>query len=618
MEGEVFKVPKSGTATVRQQTQKLSYIPPAWSGICKEPYSLEIIKNGAIVTDLNLLNEEFVVFGREPPSKIIMEHPSISRHHAVLQYCPEDTDRNKKGWHVFDLDSTHGTSLNKRKIESRTFLRLRVGHVLKFGGSTRLHILKGPEEDKDDELPMPVKKPKSVDEDDDNCLWGMTNDEKDEENEDNKVNPFSQETHEHLYQDDPKKALKHYFDKEGLEFPDVQASEAGFNKYRCRMELPDGLYAEVTVSGRKKEAQVQCYLEACRILDRIGELTKSTTYEKRKTQKKIWEENDYYDSDDDEFLDRTGDIEKKRLTRMKIAAVVKDKVLTHDEITAQLKEKRQRVDELEEILAKAKKDSNKLSKVGMDALEDYMTSLKEGKLDTSTRQAHRREIIELKKEIGQLERLESKARPCKNLPKLYNKYFSHIKPKNSQVKTADLQPAEVKEEIKQDGQENKNISESNTEKNLSKVTSDVEENQTKKVSKIDERPASELVKEQKVINTPTESKSDDKATSTPITNKEPSPVKQAKQIDLEKKEDLKETESSHKVKVSSKLLPEDEKILNQKEQPQKESKKPKKKAQKRKFFSKDYCEDDPSYATWIPPVNQSGDGKTSLNEKLGY
>lgn len=50
------------------------------------------------------------------------------------------------------------------------------------------------------------------------------------------------------------------------------------------MELPDGLHAEVTVSGRKKEAQHQCMIEACRILDRLGELTKTTNIERRKTQ----------------------------------------------------------------------------------------------------------------------------------------------------------------------------------------------------------------------------------------------------------------------------------------------------------------------------------------------
>lgn len=39
--------------------------------------------------------------------------------------------------------------------------------------------------------------------------------------------------------------------------------------------------------------------------------------ESRKRKAKNWEENDYYDSDEDTFLDRTGTIEKKRENRMK-------------------------------------------------------------------------------------------------------------------------------------------------------------------------------------------------------------------------------------------------------------------------------------------------------------
>lgn len=29
-------------------------------------------------------------------------------------------------------------------------------------------------------------------------------------------------------------------------------------------------------------------------------------------------------------------------------------------------------------------------------------------------------------------------------------------------------------------------------------------------------------------------------------------------------------------------------------------------------------EDADLYATWTPPVNQTGDGRTALNDKLGY
>lgn len=41
---------------------------------------------------------------------------------------------------------------------------------------------------------------------------------------------------------------------------------------------------------------------------------------------------------------------------------------------------------------------------------------------------------------------------------------------------------------------------------------------------------------------------------------------------------------------------------------------PRKKEKKRKK----YDEDDPNYDSWVPPSQQSGDGRTALNDKLGY
>ena len=51
------------------------------------------------------------------------------------------------GFYLYDLNSTHGSFHNKNQCFPKTYYRLRVGHMMKFGGSTRLLILQGPEED---------------------------------------------------------------------------------------------------------------------------------------------------------------------------------------------------------------------------------------------------------------------------------------------------------------------------------------------------------------------------------------------------------------------------------------------------------------------------------------
>ena len=56
--------------------------------------------------------------------------------------------------------------------------------------------------------------------------------------------------------------------------------------------------------------------------------------ESRKRKPKDWADNDYYDSDDDTFLDRTGDIEKKREKRIKKANVKKETALTYNELVS--------------------------------------------------------------------------------------------------------------------------------------------------------------------------------------------------------------------------------------------------------------------------------------------
>ena len=91
-----------------------------------------------------------------------------------------------------------------------------------------------------------------------------------------------------------------------------------------------------------------CALEACRILNAEGVLKQSHQESAKKKREKDWESADYYDSDDDTYLDRTGDVEKKRYQRMAQAGkldektaqtvgISKNKIHTFDSLLADLK-----------------------------------------------------------------------------------------------------------------------------------------------------------------------------------------------------------------------------------------------------------------------------------------
>ena len=132
---------KSSMKEKKETTPELLYKVPSWSGIPEDLYSLEVLKNGCIISNVDLTSKPFHVFGRLPNCDVSLEHPSVSRYHAVIQYKTSDSSNSEKGFYIYDLGSTHGTTVNKSRIEPKRYYRLRVGYVFKFGGSSRLFIL---------------------------------------------------------------------------------------------------------------------------------------------------------------------------------------------------------------------------------------------------------------------------------------------------------------------------------------------------------------------------------------------------------------------------------------------------------------------------------------------
>ncbi|CAG2062518.1 unnamed protein product [Timema podura] len=278
---------------LKEKHLPLPYKEPKWSGVPTIPYSIEILKSGKIVDTINLDLKPFYVFGRLLTCDIHLAHPTISRYHAILQYRKEATPEEAPGFYIYDLGSTHGTFLNKYRIKPNIYVRLQVGHVLKLGGSTRLLILQGPEDDMEPESELSVsqlvlkrqlqlqsRQPLNEEPADDNGVdWGIGEDA--DEETDLSENPFASTNNEELFIDDPKKSLRGWFEREGYDL-EYNVEEKGFGQFVCRIEIPidaapsGTMTAEVIHKGKKKEAVVQCALEACRILDRYGLLRQAT------------------------------------------------------------------------------------------------------------------------------------------------------------------------------------------------------------------------------------------------------------------------------------------------------------------------------------------------------
>ncbi|KAK7153406.1 hypothetical protein R3I93_011346 [Phoxinus phoxinus] len=640
------------------------YTEPPWGSVPDISYSFELLKNGAILDAVPLTQRSYFVVGRLPVCDVSLEHPSISRYHAVVQYrgtagqdggVGEDT-----GFYAYDLGSTHGTFVNKNKIPPKTYIRLRVGHVLKFGGSTRLFILQGPEFDEEAESELTVtelreraRKQKEALEkrmlgdgsdeeeekeenessattrsssEDTGCSWGMDEEAVPEEDE-NEENPFAtefQEDQEAAYLKDPKKALQGFYDREGEEL-EFEYEEKGHGSWLCRIKLPVDdamgrqLMSEVTHTGKKKDAAVQCCLEACRILEARGLLRQEAVSRKRK--KKNWEDEDFYDSDDDTFLDRTGVVEKKRKERMKKAGKIQERPDTYESLLAKLAKVEKELADTEKRLSSSGKGGSSSSTE--DSLDAFMSAVRsEVALDGVERKKLHLHVAELKKEGQRLRKLADLAKPTQmpslqpggsqstgsekpkklSLPlfgamkggnkfKLKTGTIGALPPKRANLppelfNMKELPPGGEKEEEEEEEEEESNKTEAITDGDMeviqsAETASSDSGHHTNEKEDLEDQPAKIVTSDDK-----------EKYKSSHLQKNKSDSAPKAEGVDHDVS-NVQSTKTSTKKKVIGPGRPPG-------------------------TMSKQYPEDDPDYCVWLPPSGQTGDGRTHLNDKYGY
>lgn len=119
-------------------------------------------KEGGTITDGNndfidtyhISKQSSYLFGRERKvADIPVDHSSLSKQHAVLQYRALPSKEDRAGMmmsdapklqcrpYLMDLESTNGTFINGDRLDSARYYELKRGDVITFGASTREYVL---------------------------------------------------------------------------------------------------------------------------------------------------------------------------------------------------------------------------------------------------------------------------------------------------------------------------------------------------------------------------------------------------------------------------------------------------------------------------------------------
>ncbi len=116
------------------------YVEPEWSQETLCPGFFEVVKSGAVIERISIAKgTKLVSFGRLPDNTVPLDHESVSRNHAVVQFGPGNSA------FLYDLGSTHGTFLNKQQVPALQYVKLTPENdIFYFGGSTRKFVLSLP------------------------------------------------------------------------------------------------------------------------------------------------------------------------------------------------------------------------------------------------------------------------------------------------------------------------------------------------------------------------------------------------------------------------------------------------------------------------------------------
>ncbi|KAJ2227430.1 hypothetical protein H4R99_008099 [Coemansia sp. RSA 1722] len=402
----------------------LKYTPPKDASVPKYRYTLEVIKDGQVIEEHDIgLDKTFFTFGRLPICDFPMEHGSISRYHAVLQF----TDSGSA--YIYDLSSSHGTLVNKTPVNAGAPRKIQIGDQIRFGVSSRIWVM----DTSDDQLIDAQEAERQVQDADTTGsdtrqtqakvstggaeirLASWADDDIDEagstENTQWKRNPDA------AYRRDPIKYLREFLtemdhlyepeiqtkDDEDIDSEFTERKQTKSRDIKVRIALPvDGIGAKplygIGQSLKKKEAERLACLDALEELDKNGYLNLEEDRKQSRRAKKQAMKHKSDDEFEDQFFDRTKPTNKRKL---------EDKPETFETLSIKLEATKQDIeqiqshfDKLQADAATAESNADNAQDDG-DELDAYMNALEKGEQASTKKQMVGR-LAELEKEKTRL------------------------------------------------------------------------------------------------------------------------------------------------------------------------------------------------------------------------
>uniref|UniRef100_A0A0D9WP82 FHA domain-containing protein n=1 Tax=Leersia perrieri TaxID=77586 RepID=A0A0D9WP82_9ORYZ len=643
----------------RQPRPRAPYAIPEWSAVPGHPFFLEVLKDGTIVDKLDVSSKGAYMFGRIDLCDFVLEHPTISRFHAVLQF------RNDGEVFLYDLGSTHGSFINKTQIKKKIYVEIHVGDVIRFGQSSRLYIFQGPSELMPPEKDMQKLRDARIQQDmldreasllraknqaalSEGISWGMSEDAVEDSTED-EADEITWQTYKGQLTDRQEKTRSKIIKR----LEKITNMKKEIDAIRAKDISQGGLTQGQQTQIARNEQRTSQLLEELENLEEtlndsiresLGARTGNTN---RGSHKANLEEEDDALSDDDEFYDRTKKKSSSNKSSEQQSVETADSLLEKkDSIMSDIESKQKLVEEEKNKLAKGDNTD-----VG-DDLDAYMSGLSSQLVHDKIAQIQK-ELSDLQTELDRVVYLLKIADPMgeaarkRDLKPRETKAPAsndNVRPeskKQSKVAQNKISTEKLKESCAENTQVDKPVEE---EKGISanegngtkpafsvpkpqwlgdKRTIEPEENCIKEVNANEEETDNFVdYKDRKTVLLGSASGKDleEAAPGLILRKRKSSGQSAASEVESSSVESEASAADAVALLLKHKRGLQTSEDMEDENEPQASKRKNKKSKQKRVLgpARPDFLDAGPEGESWVPPEGQTGDGRTSLNDRLGY